>query len=41
VRVGAIRSVEKDDEGKLHLAVRGHAERLPVSSAFQHRFRGM
>jgi DNA-binding LytR/AlgR family response regulator len=41
VRVGAIRAVEKDDEGKLRLSVRGHAERLPVSSAFQHRFRGM
>ena len=41
VRVGAIRAVEKSDEGKLHLTVRGHAEVLPVSSAFQYRFRGM
>jgi DNA-binding LytR/AlgR family response regulator len=41
VRVGAIRAVEKDQDGKLHLSVRGHAEVLPVSSAFQYRFRGM
>lgn len=41
VRVGAIRTVEKEDDGRLHLSVRGHAETLPVSSAFQHRFRGM
>jgi len=41
VRVGAIRAVEKEDDGRLHLSVRGHAETLPVSSAFQHRFRGM
>lgn len=41
VRVAAIRTVEKEDDGKLRLSVRGHAEQLPVSSAFQHRFRGM
>ena len=41
VRVGAIRAVEKCDDGKLRLTVRGHAEALPVSSAFQYRFRGM
>jgi DNA-binding LytR/AlgR family response regulator len=41
VRVGAIRSVEKDDEGRLQLTVRGRADVLPVSSTFQHRFRGM
>lgn len=41
VRVGAIRTVEKDAEGKLQLFVRNHADVLPVSSAFQHRFRGM
>ncbi len=41
VRVAAIRSVEKGDDGKLRLTVRGHAEVLPVSNAFQHRFRGM
>ena len=41
VRVGAIRAVEKDADGKLRLSIRGHAEVLPVSSAFQYRFRGM
>jgi DNA-binding LytR/AlgR family response regulator len=41
VRVGAIRAVEKDDEGKLQLTVRGCADVLPVSGTFQHRFRGM
>jgi len=41
VRVGAIRAVEKDADGKLQLFVRGHADVLPVSSAFQYRFRGM
>jgi DNA-binding LytR/AlgR family response regulator len=41
VRVGAIHAVEKGDDGKLRLTLRGHAEVLPVSGAFQHRFRGM
>jgi DNA-binding LytR/AlgR family response regulator len=41
VRVGAIRAVEKDADGKLQLTLRGRAEVLPVSSAFHHRFRGM
>jgi DNA-binding LytR/AlgR family response regulator len=41
VRVGAIRAVEKGDDGKLRLSLRGHGEVLPVSSAFNHRFRGM
>jgi DNA-binding LytR/AlgR family response regulator len=41
VRVGAIRAVEKDADGKLLLFVRGRADVLPVSSTFQHRFRGM
>jgi DNA-binding LytR/AlgR family response regulator len=41
VRVGAIRAVEKTEDGKLRLTVRGHGEVLPVSSAFQYRFRGM
>jgi DNA-binding LytR/AlgR family response regulator len=41
VRAGAIRSVDKGDDGKLRLSVRGHAEVLPVSGAFSHRFRGM
>lgn len=41
VRVGAIRAVEKDADGKLLLFVRGREDVLPVSGAFQHRFRGM
>jgi DNA-binding LytR/AlgR family response regulator len=41
VRVGAIRAVEKSEDGKLRLTIRGHPEILPVSSAFQYRFRGM
>jgi DNA-binding LytR/AlgR family response regulator len=41
VRVGAIRAVEKDPDGRLQLTLRGHSEVLPVSSAFQYRFRGM
>jgi len=41
VRVGAIRAVEKGEDGKLRLSLKGHAEFLPVSSAFQYRFRGM
>ncbi len=41
VRVGAIRAVERDDEGKLNLTIRGRPDVLPVSSALQYRFRGM
>jgi DNA-binding LytR/AlgR family response regulator len=41
VRVGAIRTVEKGEDGKLRLSLRGHPETLPVSSAMQGRFRGM
>jgi DNA-binding LytR/AlgR family response regulator len=41
VRVSAIHTVDKGEDGKLRLTVRGHDEVLPVSSAFQHRFRGM
>jgi DNA-binding LytR/AlgR family response regulator len=41
VRVGAIRAVEKDADGKLQLFLRGRDDVLPVSGAFQHRFRGM
>lgn len=41
VRVGAIHAVAKGDDGKLSLTVRGRPDVLPVSSAFQHRFRGM
>ncbi|HEY7639127.1 MAG TPA: LytTR family DNA-binding domain-containing protein [Steroidobacteraceae bacterium] len=41
VRIGAIRAVEKGEDGKLQLTVRGREDVLPVSSTFQHRFRGM
>jgi DNA-binding LytR/AlgR family response regulator len=41
VRVGAIRTVEKDPDGRLQLFLRGRPDVLPVSSAFQYRFRGM
>jgi DNA-binding LytR/AlgR family response regulator len=41
VRVGAILAVTKDADEKLQLSVRGRPDTLPVSSAFQHRFRGM
>ena len=41
VRVGAIHAVEKGEDGKLSLTVRGRPDVLPVSSSFQHRFRGM
>jgi DNA-binding LytR/AlgR family response regulator len=41
VRVGAIGTVDKGEDGKLRLSVRGHAQILPVSSAFQYRFKGM
>ena len=41
VRVGAIRTVERGEDGKLQLTVRGREDVLPVSSTFQHRFRGM
>jgi hypothetical protein len=33
--------VQKDDDGKLQLTVRGRSDVLPVSSTFQRRFRGM
>ena len=41
VRIGAIHAVEKGEDGKLTLTVRGRSDVLPVSSSFQHRFRGM
>lgn len=41
VRAAAIYSVRRTEEGKLVLKLRGSASELPVSSAFQHRFRGM
>lgn len=41
VRVGAILAVTKDADDKLQLTVRSRPDVLPVSSAFQHRFRAM
>jgi DNA-binding LytR/AlgR family response regulator len=41
VRASLIHSARKDDDGKLVLTLKGRTELLPVSSAFQHRFRGM
>jgi DNA-binding LytR/AlgR family response regulator len=41
VRVSAIDRLRKDELGKSSLSLRGHADTLPVSSAFLHRFRGM
>jgi len=41
VRVGVIEAVEKDEDGRLMLRLRGRPDKLPVSSAIQHRFRGM
>jgi DNA-binding LytR/AlgR family response regulator len=37
----AIRKVEPDGEGRLVLHVKGHPDLLPVSNAFQHRFKPM
>jgi DNA-binding LytR/AlgR family response regulator len=41
VRVGAIREVRRNELGRMEIALRGSAEILPVSQAFQWRFRGM
>ncbi|KFN48622.1 LytR/AlgR family response regulator transcription factor [Arenimonas composti] len=41
VRVAAIDRVRKDELGRHVLSLRGRADRLPVSAAFLHRFRGM
>ena len=41
VRANAIQRVKRDDLGKFHLHLKGSAEILPVSGAFQHRFRAM
>ena len=41
VSVGAIESVQRDETGKLHLQLRGRAERLAVSRLFAHLFRAM
>lgn len=41
VRAAAIHRIETDSAGKLQLRVRGRADVLPVSSAFQYRFKPM
>lgn len=41
VRVSAIISLKRDEDGKLKIAIAGHKELLPVSVAFQDRFRPM
>ena len=41
VRSGAIESVHRDEAGKLHLALRGRREKIPVSRLYAHLFRAM
>ena len=41
VRAAAVERLRKDELGRLELTLRGRRERLPVSQAFQQRFRGM
>lgn len=41
VRAAAIDSVTRDEAGKLHLALKGHREKLPVSRLYAHLFRAM
>ncbi|HUD43010.1 MAG TPA: LytTR family DNA-binding domain-containing protein [Dokdonella sp.] len=41
VRVAAIERLRKDELGRAVLRLKGRAEKLPVSAAFVHRFRGM
>ncbi|KAF1691132.1 LytR/AlgR family response regulator transcription factor [Pseudoxanthomonas koreensis] len=41
VRVQAIERVTRNELGRHSLSLKGHDERLPVSGAFLHRFRGM
>jgi DNA-binding LytR/AlgR family response regulator len=41
VRVTAVDSVHRDESGKLHLALRGRSERLPVSRLYAHLFKAM
>jgi DNA-binding LytR/AlgR family response regulator len=41
VRATAIESVHRDEAGKLHLALRGRQERLPVSRIYAHLFKAM
>ncbi|MCW5649502.1 MAG: response regulator transcription factor [Ramlibacter sp.] len=41
VRAEAIDTVTRDEAGKLHLALRGRPEKLPVSRLYAHLFRAM
>lgn len=41
VRAAAIEAVTRDEAGKLHLALRGRPERLPVSRLYAHLFKPM
>jgi DNA-binding LytR/AlgR family response regulator len=41
VRVAAIASLKRDEDGKLKIAIAGHPELVPVSAAFQDRFKPM
>ncbi|HVE52129.1 MAG TPA: LytTR family DNA-binding domain-containing protein, partial [Ramlibacter sp.] len=41
VRATAIEAVHRDEAGKLHLALRGRKERLPVSRLYSHLFKAM
>jgi DNA-binding LytR/AlgR family response regulator len=41
VRVAAVTSLKRDEDGKLKIAIGGHAELVPVSAAFQDRFKPM
>lgn len=41
VRSDAIESVHRDEAGKLHLALRGRTEKIPVSRLYAHLFKAM
>jgi len=41
VRVAAIRAVRRDEDGRMRIHLSGSAETVPVSAAFQDRFRPM
>ncbi|MDH6593632.1 DNA-binding LytR/AlgR family response regulator [Variovorax sp. TBS-050B] len=41
VRSSAIEAVHRDEAGKLHLDLRGRAEKIPVSRLYAHLFRAM
>lgn len=41
VRSAAIEAVHRDEAGKLHLALRGRTEKIPVSRLYAHLFRAM